>query len=327
MPAIRAEGVSKSFGPNAAIREISLEAGQGTLGGLIGPDGAGKSTLLRLLIGLLRPTEGLVEIAGFDAAKKPFQVKERVGYMPQHFSLYGDLSVAENMKFFADLYSVKEERFAARKAELLKFSALGPFEDRLARNLSGGMQKKLALACNLFHTPEILLLDEPTTGVDPVSRQELWLLLTELHEQGVTILMTTPYMDEAARCGKVGFINEGRILAYDSPENLTAGMKDEIGELVAALEPSLKALKGLPGLKSVHPFGETIHIVLEAGGLGFEKIREKLETEKIAVKGLRKIPPSFEDVFLALALKRNYPPSPPYRKKGGGNRMNLEKEE
>ena len=292
-----------------------MEVEAGTLAGLIGPDGAGKSTLLRLLIGLLRPARGRVEIAGFDTIEKPFHVKERIGYMPQHFSLYGDLSVAENMRFFADLYGVKEARFAARKAELLKFSALGPFEDRLARNLSGGMQKKLALACNLFHTPEILLLDEPTTGVDPVSRQELWRLLTELHEQGVTILMTTPYMDEAERCEKVGFIHEGRILAYDSPRNLTSGMKDEIAELAAPLEPSLEALKGIPGLKSVHPFGDTVHIVLDPGGAALETVRRRLEAAQIPVKRLAKIPPSFEDVFLALAQKNN-PPSPPLRKGG-----------
>ena len=171
MLAVKAHGLAKTFEQTRAIYNLDLEIETGTLAGLIGPDGAGKSTLLRLLLGLLRPTQGRVEIAGFDAAEKPFQVKERVGYMPQHFSLYGDLTVAENMKFFADLYGVKESRFIKRKTELLKFSALGPFEDRLARNLSGGMQKKLALACNLFHTPEILLLDEPTTGVDPVSRQ------------------------------------------------------------------------------------------------------------------------------------------------------------
>jgi len=305
MIAIKAEGLVKKFDRTSAIHDLDLEIEKGTLAGLIGPDGAGKSTLLRLLIGLLRPTRGRIEIAGFDVAKKPFQVKERVGYMPQHFSLYGDLTVAENMKFFADLYGVQENRFLERKNELLGFSALGPFGDRLARNLSGGMQKKLALACNLFHTPEILLLDEPTTGVDPVSRQELWRLLTELHDRGVTILMTTPYMDEAARCRQVGFIDEGRILAYDSPRNLTAGMKDEIAELIAPLEPSMKALKSVPGLKSVHPFGETVHIVFETGSQGLEKIRGKLEEENIPVKSLKKIPPSFEDVFLALAQRQN----------------------
>lgn len=305
MFAVKAHGLVKKFKETFAIRGLDLEIEAGTLAGLIGPDGAGKSTLLRLLLGLLRPTEGEIEIAGFSAAGNSFKVKERVGYMPQHFSLYGDLSVAENMKFFADLYGVKETRFAARKEELLKFSALGPFQDRHARNLSGGMQKKLALTCNLFHTPEILLLDEPTTGVDPVSRLELWRLLTQLHDQGVTILLTTPYMDEAERCQQVGFIHEGRILAYDSPAALTSGMTDEIAELVAPLAPSLEALKGLAGLKSVHPFGETIHIVLEAGGEGLENARAKLEAAKIAVKSLKKIPPSFEDVFLALAQKKN----------------------
>jgi len=305
MIAIKAEGLAKTFDRTSAIRELDLAIEKGTLAGLIGPDGAGKSTLLRLLIGLLRPTQGRIEIAGFDVAKKPFQVKERIGYMPQHFSLYGDLTVAENMKFFADLYGVQENRFRERKSELLGFSALGPFEDRLARNLSGGMQKKLALACNLFHTPEILLLDEPTTGVDPVSRQELWRLLTELHDRGVTILMTTPYMDEAAKCLQVGFIDEGRILAYDSPRNLTARMKDEIAELMAPLEPAMKALTSVPGLKSVHPFGETVHIVFEAGSQGLENIRLKLEEKNIPVKSLKKIPPSFEDVFLALAQRHN----------------------
>jgi len=321
MIAVKAQGLGKKFDQTSAIQNLSLEIEQGTLAGLIGPDGAGKSTLLRLLVGLLRPTQGRIEVAGFDVAKKPFEVKARIGYMPQHFSLYGDLTVAENMKFFADFYGVPEKRYRQRKNDLLKFSALGPFEDRLARNLSGGMQKKLALACNLFHTPEILLLDEPTTGVDPVSRQELWQLLKELHEQGVTILMTTPYMDEAARCRHVGFIYEGRILAYDSPQNLASAMKDEIAELRSPLAPSAKALKGLPGLKSVRPFGDTIHIVFEASGPGLEKIRQRLEGEGIAVQSLKKIPPSFEDVFLALAQRqagqnsnnrKENPSSPPF---------------
>jgi ABC-2 type transport system ATP-binding protein len=305
MRAVDARGVSKSFKATRAIRDLDFAVEKGTLAGLIGPDGAGKSTLLRLLIGLLRADAGTIAVAGIDVARHPFQVKERIGYMPQHFSLYGDLSVAENMKFFADLYGVPEARFEARKKELLGFSALGPFEDRLARNLSGGMQKKLALACNLFHTPEILLLDEPTTGVDPVSRLELWQLLLELNGRGVTIVMTTPYMDEAARCRQVAFISEGRILASDTPENLVLGMKDEIAELVAPLAPALQSLKALPGLTSVHPFGDRIHVVLAAGGPGLEAIRAKLEADGLAIASLRKIRPSFEDVFLALGRERD----------------------
>jgi ABC-2 type transport system ATP-binding protein len=311
MNAIDARGVFKSFKATRAIRGLDFAVEKGTIAGLIGPDGAGKSTLLRLLIGLLRIDEGTITVAGFDVARRPFDVKDRIGYMPQHFSLYGDLSVAENMKFFADLYSVPAGRFAERKKELLGFSALSPFEDRLARNLSGGMQKKLALACNLFHTPEILLLDEPTTGVDPVSRLELWQLLLELNGQGVTILMTTPYMDEAARCRLVGFISEGRILACDTPEALVLGMTDEIAELVAELEPAMRALKSVPGLKGIHPFGDRIHIVLGPESPDLDAVRSRLEAASVAVGSLRKIRPSFEDVFLALVEDPGRRPAAP----------------
>jgi len=305
MNAVEARGVSKSFGATRAIRGLDFAVERGGLSGLIGPDGAGKSTLLRLLIGLLRADTGTIAVGGIDVARHPYSVKEKIGYMPQHFSLYGDLSVAENMKFFADLYGVPRPRFEARKRELLGFSALGPFERRLARNLSGGMQKKLALACNLFHTPEILLLDEPTTGVDPVSRLELWQLLLELNRQGVTIILTTPYMDEAARCGTVALISEGRILAGDTPERLIQGMKDEIAELVAPLAPALRSLEGLPGLKGVNPFGDRIHIVLAAGGPDLDAIRAHLAAGGVEVASLRKIRPSFEDVFLALGSEHD----------------------
>lgn len=301
--AIRAEGLAKSFGASPAIRDLDLTIERGIIAGLIGPDGAGKSTLLRLLIGLLKADAGRITVAGYDIARERFKVKERIGYMPQHFSLYGDLTVAENMKFFADLYGVTAGRFADRRRDLLRFSALGPFEGRLARQLSGGMQKKLALACNLFHTPEILLLDEPTTGVDPVSRVELWRLLAELNAGGTTILMTTPYMDEAARCHRVGFISEGRILAYDSPQTLVGGLTDEIAEVAAPLAPSLKALRGVAGLKSVRPFGGAIHVMYEAGRPGLDWIRERLAAEGIPVSSLKVIPPTFEDAFIALAEK------------------------
>ena len=227
MLAVKAEGVGRSFGATRAIRGLDLAVERGTIGGIIGPDGAGKSTLLRLLAGLLLPDTGTIQVAGFDASKDPYAVKDRIGYMPQHFSLYGDLTVAENMRFFADYYGVPKDRFEKRKAELLAFSALGPFEDRFGRNLSGGMQKKLALSCNLFHEPEILLLDEPTTGVDPVSRREFWRLLQDLNARGTTILFTTPYMDEAARCGSVTFLDKGRVLVTDSPERLVRSMRGD----------------------------------------------------------------------------------------------------
>jgi len=304
MKIVDARGVAKSFGATRAIRGLDFGVERGELAGLIGPDGAGKSTLLRLLIGLLRADAGTIEIAGLDVARHPYAVKDRIGYMPQHFSLYGDLSVVENMKFFADLYGVPRPRFEERKRELLGFSALGPFEDRAARNLSGGMQKKLALACNLFHTPELLLLDEPTTGVDPVSRQELWQLLLALNRQGVTIVMTTPYMDEAARCRQVAFIAEGRLLACDAPEALVKGMTDEIVEIVAPLAPAVRSLRALAGLKGVHPFGDRIHVVLGPAGPGLEAIGARLAAEGVPVTSMRKIPPSFEDVFLSLGTER-----------------------
>jgi ABC-2 type transport system ATP-binding protein len=302
MFAVKAEGVGRSFGATRAIRGLDLAVERGTVGGIIGPDGAGKSTLLRLLAGLLLPDTGTIQVAGFDASKDPYAVKDRIGYMPQHFSLYGDLTVAENMRFFADYYGVPKGRFEKRKAELLAFSALAPYEDRFGRNLSGGMQKKLALSCNLFHEPEILLLDEPTTGVDPVSRREFWRLLRDLNARGTTILFTTPYMDEAARCGSVTFLDEGRVLITDSPERLVRNMRGTIAELVAA-DPAAAAarLRGGAGIMSLHRFGESLHIVHDPATAGLEGIRGILAAAGIAVTRLEAIAPSFEDVFLSLA--------------------------
>jgi ABC-2 type transport system ATP-binding protein len=300
---LEARDLSKDFGPVAAVRGLTLEIETGTVFGLIGPDGAGKSTLLRLLIGLLRPTRGTITLAGIDVVSHPSRIKDLIGYMPQHFSLYGDLTVAENLKFFADLYGVGQAAFTRRKDELLRFSALGPFQDRLARQLSGGMQKKLALACNLFHTPRLLFLDEPTTGVDPVSRRELWDLLGRIHADGVTIVMTTPYMDEAARCGKVGLMFEGRILAADTPRAIIAAMADEIVELAAPVASALQALRGCPGVRSAHPFGDTVHVVLKRGD-ALEGVRAHLRESGLPVRSLKPITPSFEDAFLALSQKQ-----------------------
>jgi len=301
--AVEIEGLTKRFGGTEALSNLTLSIEAGLVAGLIGPDGAGKSTLLRLLIGLLLPSSGTIRVAGFDVARDAAPVKDRIGYMPQHFSLYGDLSVAENMKFFADLYGVRPAAFRARKVELLAFSGLAPFESRLARNLSGGMQKKLALACNLFHKPEILLLDEPTTGVDPISRRELWRLLALLNHEGVTIIFTTPYMDEAARCGRVGFLLDGRLLAYDTPQALVAGMRNAIVEVTAPLVVALPVLKNLPGVRSAHPFGNSIHVVYAGNTADFEALRRTLAAAGAAEAAVRVIPPSFEDVFLAFAQR------------------------
>jgi ABC-2 type transport system ATP-binding protein len=300
MTVVEIKNLTKKFNQLAAIDNISLEIDKGEIIGLIGPDGAGKTTFLRLLAGLLKPSSGAIIFKGIDVANNPQKIKEFIGYMPQHFSLYGDLNVSENLKFFADLYGVPTDKFKERKKELLRFSGLSPFEDRLARNLSGGMQKKLVLACNLFHTPEILLLDEPTTGVDPVSRKELWDLLFQLNGQGTTLLITTPYMDEAQRCHKVSFIYEGRMLSYKPPQSLIDEREEETIELIAESKQVRKLLGKLPGLKSIYPFGETLHLIFELGSGGEEITKEFLEKQGIQILSLKRITPSFEDVFLAL---------------------------
>ena len=305
MISVKIENITKKFDQITAIYNLSLNIDKGEIIGLIGPDGAGKTTLLRLMIGLLKPNSGSIHIEGVDSVKNPQLVKDKIGYMPQHFSRYGDLSVSENMKFFADIYGVPKKIFDKRKKELLEFSGLVPFEGRLARNLSGGMQKKLALACNLFHTPEILLLDEPTTGVDPVSRRELWGLLFQLNKQEVTLIITTPYMDEAQRCHRVGLIYEGKILSFQSPQSLIQGMKDEIIELVTDDKQTKKLLGNLPDLKTVYPYGGALHLTFEQGKGGEEKTKEFLKKHSLSARSIKIIPPSFEDVFLNLINKMN----------------------
>jgi len=312
MVAIKIEKLTKRFHEITAIDSLSLEIEKGRIIGMIGPDGAGKTTLLRLLTGLYKPTSGSIRIEGLDLVTNVQKIKDHIGYMPQHFSLYGDLTVAENLKFFSDLYGVTSERFETRRQELLRFSGLGPFQDRLARNLSGGMQKKLALACNLFHTPGLLFLDEPTTGVDPVSRRELWQLLFELNAQGVTLILTTPYMDEASKCHRVALLYEGALLTYEAPQALIQEMKDEIFELLADREQARAALRSLPGLKSVNPFGDALHLVFEAGRPRTEDITRSLQEHGVVLRSLRWISPSIEDVFLTLVQGKRRTPKENY---------------
>lgn len=213
--AIETINLTKKFGDLAAVSNLNLRVAQGEIFGLVGPDGAGKTTTFRLLSTALEQTEGEAKIIGLDVRKDEEKIREKIGYMPQRFSLYEDLTVMENLDFFADLYGIKKELKEKRKRELLEFTKLGPFQNRYARHLSGGMQKKLALACCLIFTPEILFLDEPTTGVDPVSRQDFWKILQNLPY--LTILIATPYMDEAERCDRIALMREGRVLVCDSP--------------------------------------------------------------------------------------------------------------
>jgi ABC-2 type transport system ATP-binding protein len=221
-PIIQFSGVTKRYGAIEALNGVSLAVERGEMFGLIGSDGAGKTTTIRLICGLLRAEAGEVRVLGVDPARQHRQITERVGYLSQRFSLYGDLTIDENIAFFAEIHGLR--RFEERRNQLLDMTQLTPFRDRLAGRLSGGMKQKLALVCTLVHEPELLLLDEPTTGVDPVSRREFWKLLSEFLSRGVTIVMSTPYLDEAERCTHVALLHEGRLLASDEPSRLRASM-------------------------------------------------------------------------------------------------------
>lgn len=299
-------GLTKRFKANTAVDRLELSLSPGEIYGLVGPDGAGKTTTLRLLAGLLVPDEGQAFVDGLDVQRDREKVKTRIGYVPQFFSLYGDLTVSENLKFFADLYNVIGEARRERMERLLGITRLGKFTDRLARNLSGGMQKKLALATNLFHTPKVLLLDEPTNGVDPVSRRELWEFLRELSGEGVAILVSTPYMDEAERCDRAGLLFEGRLLLSGPPREMLKEMKGEVVLLIASDQPrARKLLEQKGGLTEVYPVGEALHLIAESAEQGINRVRSLLASEGITLQTLRPIPPTFEDLFISLIRKAN----------------------
>lgn len=228
--AIKTVNLRHNFGDVAAVKNFSTTIYKGEIFGIVGPDSAGKSTVIRILCGLLKPSGGSATILGYNLLNEPQKVKERIGYLSQEFTLYGDLTIDENIEFFARLHNVKN--FEQRRDYLLKFTRLEPFRDRLAQNLSGGMKKKLALACTLIHTPQIIFLDEPSTGVDPVSRGEFWNILSEILRQGVTIVMTTPYLDEAERCHRVGLMHRGELVIADTSERIKASMPGKVYDII-----------------------------------------------------------------------------------------------
>src|SRR5262245_42349095 len=264
--AIETTGLTRSFGAVRAVDGLELRAPAGRIYGLVGPDGAGKTTTLRILCGALRPDGGRASVAGIDGVKDPEEVRRHLGYMPQRFSLYGDLTVRENIRFFADVYRVPRAEQAALTARLLEFSRLAHFQDRRADALSGGMKQKLALACTLIHRPRVLLLDEPTTGVDPVARREFWDILRDaVNQDGMTVLVSTPYMDEADRCHIVGFMRDGKILASDTPRNLQKLIPGVVLEVQAApRHQAEQALRGMAGVRDVQVFGDRLHAVAAA---------------------------------------------------------------
>jgi ABC-2 type transport system ATP-binding protein len=300
-PIIATEGLTRDFKSTRAVNTLDLIIYPGVLFGLVGPDGAGKTTTLRLLAGLLDITEGSATISGFDLGSQSEAIKPHVGYMAQQFSLYAELSVVENLQFFSDLYDVPRKELGERTERLLAFAGLLDFKERRAGHLSGGMQKKLALACTLIHEPEILLLDEPTTGVDPISRREFWNILTELHLAGTTIIVSTPYMDEADRCSLVGLMYEGEMMVIDTPKAIRAQID---GDLIQIYPQDWQAAHNLivqlPGIHEVQTYGEALHVLVDSGKKRLPQITRALKKNEIAFSNARIAPARMEEAFISL---------------------------
>jgi ABC-2 type transport system ATP-binding protein len=294
-------GVTKSFGAVRALNDLSVAVERGEMFGIIGPDGAGKTTAIRCACGLLHVDAGRVRIFGSDPIRDRRRVTGAVGYLSQRFSLYGDLTIDENVAFFAEIHGVRDYRVA--RDRLLEMTQLTRFRERRADRLSGGMKQKLALACTLVHEPELLLLDEPTTGVDPVARREFWKLLSQFRSRGLTIVMATPYLDEAERCSRVLLLHEGRALAIDAPAALQRGLQGRLFEvLVGTGRPPVDLLRGIAGVVDVQAFGDRLHVTSAAADVAAipERIRRQLAGVGWAEPAVRAITPTLEDVFIGM---------------------------
>ncbi len=303
--AIKTENLTRKFRALVAVDQLNLEIKRGETFGLVGPDGAGKTTIICMLCAIMDPTEGSATVAGFDTVKQAEEIKKRIGYMAQRFNLYGDLSVMENLNFFADIFEVRGQERKNRIARLLEFARLTEFKDRRGAHLSGGMQKKLALACTLIHQPEILLLDEPTTGVDPISRREFWDILSELHLQGITIFVSTPYMDEAERCSRVGLMYQGQLIVCDRPDRVKELVSGELIELRPAnVRQAKEVVAGLEGLLEVQTYGDLLHVFVDDALKRIPELASLLTAQGIAVEGLRQTRPRMEEAFISLIRKR-----------------------
>jgi ABC-2 type transport system ATP-binding protein len=299
--AVTAQGLVRRFGPLIAVDDISFEVQRGEVFGLVGPDGAGKTTTMRMLATVLRPDAGAISIEGVDAVADPESAKSRISYMPQRFGLYEDLTIAENLFFYAELFAVPREERIARAAQLLEAAGLTPFQRRLAGRLSGGMKQKLGLVCALIHTPQVLLLDEPTTGVDPVSRREFWAILYNLRESGVTIVLSTAYMDEAELCSRLALLHAGTIRMCDTPARLKQAMP---GALLAVFSDHPRtvrdALKDAPGVASILVMGDHVNVRVDDAARRAPELQARLSERQIAAAAVRRIEPGIEDVFVAL---------------------------
>lgn len=311
-PAIAAEGLTKRFGPLTAVDDLRFTVLPGEIFGLVGPDGAGKSTSLRMLATIMDTDSGTARIAGFDTASEAAAVKDHLAYMSQKFGLYQDLTVGENIDFYADLYGMSRKGRQGRVEELLDFSHMRPFIRRRAGDLSGGMKQKLQLICALIHTPKVLLLDEPTNGVDPVSRRDFWRILDKLRQEQVAVLITTAYLDEAERCDRVGLIDQGKLMAVGTPGKIKELMD---GRLLAIRSGQARKIVGLlrgeSFSKSVNLFGDTVHLVCEDSIQTTEQVSALLLREKIVYDQIREIEPSLEDIFVSLLGKNTQSAPPP----------------
>jgi ABC-2 type transport system ATP-binding protein len=297
---ISIDHLTKQFDTTVAVKNLSLDIQPGEVFGLIGPDGAGKTTTLRVISTAMNPTTGRVSVSGIDTGRDPEAVKQIIGYMPQRFALYPDLTVIENLNFFADVFGSPRAQRAELTERLLRFAHLTEFQARLARNLSGGMQKKLALAATLMHRPRVLLLDEPTTGVDPVSRREFWDLLTEIHLEGVTIVITTPYLDEAERCTRVGLMYRGELIACDTPGKLRA----EIGAVVLEAQSAQalaarRAMEASEGVLTVSMHGDLLRLLVDRAERQ-AALEAAWRAAGIDVQNVRVVKPRLEDAFVLL---------------------------
>ncbi|PKL88423.1 MAG: multidrug ABC transporter ATP-binding protein [Ignavibacteriae bacterium HGW-Ignavibacteriae-2] len=293
---IKINELKKSYDTILAVNGVSYDVNRGEMFGLVGPDGAGKTTTIRMLVGLLNPQGGSAEVLGYDLISQKNLIKDEIGYLSQKFSLYGDLTIDENIEFFADIHGVKN--FQKRRDELLDFTRLTPFRDRLADKLSGGMKQKLALACTLIHKPKIIFLDEPTTGVDPVSRRDFWKILSNLLKEGITIFMSTPYLDEAERCNRVALMDKGNIISCDTPKNVKESMNLQILEIVCSpIRIAYNKIKSTTGLE-VQMYGDRLNIAVSDYEKDYALIKKIFSENDITEIDKRVITPSLENVFI-----------------------------
>jgi len=313
MPAetmIQCEALTKRFGHFTAVDHVSFAVGKGSIFGFLGPNGSGKSTVIRMLCGLLEPSDGLGRIAGFDVARQTEEIKPLIGYMSQKFSLYDELTAYENLTFYSRLYGLRGATLAKRRDELVTLTHLEPYLERRAGLLSGGWRQRLAMACSLVHKPSVLFLDEPTAGIDPVARRELWDLLFEFSSQGITLFVTTHYMDEAERCSHVGYIHMSKLVVCGEPDDLkqlpivNPANTKRIDVTCDHVTTGLQVVRHLPGVRTATVFGQSMHLLVDEG-MSEEFIRAELAKHNIPHADIRPIMPSLEDVFVALTTNNN----------------------